>query len=280
MKKILVATDFSVPSENAAHYALAIAQKLKMDILLCSAFKMRTEVQFGKSLVDDQTRDTRDRDLIGKLLADPAYSVIEEEYCPRLAYERAEGNICDVMCSFVQEENVEIIVIGISGTTGISPSFFGSKRKEMMEKSTVPLLLVPDTAGFNSIRKIAFATDLNLEDLSSLQFIINIALLLNAQITIVHITNKGVEPQQNMKRKIDAFFNKVSLCINFSIIKYDYVWNIDIDNGLDWIAEQGNYDMIAITHHKYNFLERMFKGSYTQKLSRHTKIPLLVCAPN
>ncbi|WGQ10617.1 universal stress protein [Pedobacter gandavensis] len=278
MKKILVATDCSVPSENAAHYAVAIAKKLKMDILLYHAIKVRDEGQFGWSLVNDQASGTKDRSLIGKLLADPAYSVIDEEYDPHLAYESAEGNVCDVMCSFVQEQNVEIIVMGIAGITTPSQLFFKGKNKEILEKATVPLLLVPDAAAFNNIRKIAFATDLNLEDVRSLQFIINLALVLNAQVAIVHITNKGVESQSSMRRKIDAFFNQVSLSINFSIIKYEYIWNIGIDNGLDWIAEQENYDLIAITHHRHNFLERMFKVNYTQKLSMHTKIPLLVCS--
>jgi len=286
MKKILIPTDFSVPAENAAHYALELAKKLKADILLCNAFKVPadapTAAQVSWPLIgysELKQNATNELDSYVKLLADSSCSVDEDEYCPDLSYESGVGDVCDVVSSLVEKEKIDLVVMGMVGASGLTQFVLGSNCKEMIEKANVPLLLIPVKAGFKNIRRIAFATDLNTEDLLALQFIINMASPLNPQITIVHITNKEVDPQSHVQRKIDVFLDKLVTDINFSSIKYEYVWNTDIDNGLDWIAGQEDLDLIAMVHQRHNLLANMFKGSHTQKLSRHTKIPLLVFPP-
>lgn len=286
MKKILIPTDFSVPAENAGHYALALAKKLKADVMICNAFKVPDEApmssQVAWPLMDyaaSKKEVTSDLDIWIKLLSDKDCSVEEDEYCPDLTYESGVGNVCDVVSSLVKKEKAELVVMGMAGAGGLTQFVLGSNSKKMIEEADVPLLLVPFEAEFKNIRRIAFATDLNMDDVPVLQFIVDLALPLNAEITIVHITNKEVDPLDKIQRKIDAFFNKIVSANNLPGIKYEYVWNIDIDNGLDWIAEQADLDMMAITHHRHNFLARIFKGSHTQRLSRHTKIPLLVFPP-
>jgi len=286
MRKILVPTDFSVPAENAAHYALELAKKLKADVLLCNAFKVPadapTATQVAWPLIgytELKQNATSDLDSLVKSLSDPSCSVDEDEYCPDLAYESGVGNVCELVSSLVKREKIDLVVMGMAGAGALTQFVLGSNCKEMIEKANVPLLLIPFNVAFKNIGKIAFTTDLNTQDLVALQFLINLALPLNAQITIVHITNKEVDPHGGIQRKIDAFLNKLISDIKFSSVKYEYVWNIDIDNGLDWIAGQENLDLIALTHHRRNLLARMFKGSHTQKFSRHTKIPLLVFPP-
>ena len=286
MKKILIPTDFSLPAENAAHYALALAKNLKADILLCNAFKVPSEAptapQVAWPLMDYKELKqevTSELDSLVKLLSDQSCVVDEEEYCPHLAFESGVGSVCDVVSSLVKKGKAELVVMGMAGAGLLTQFILGSNAKEMIEKASVPLLLVPFEASFKNIRQIAFATDLKEEDLFAIKFIISMALPLNAQVTIVHITNKEVGPHSNVQRKIDAFLQKIATDINFSGMKYEYVWNIDIDNGLDWIATQEELDVMAISHHHHNLLAKIFKGSHTQKLSRHTKIPLLVFPP-
>jgi nucleotide-binding universal stress UspA family protein len=286
MKKFLIPTDFSLAAENAAHYALALAKKLKADIIVCNAFKVPsaapTASQVAWPLMDYtalKQEVTNDLDSLVKLLSDSNSSVDDDEYCPKLAYESNVGDVCDVVASHVEKEKAELVIMGMAGAGGLTQFILGSNSKEMIEKATVPVLLVPFEAGFNKIRKIAFATDLNTEDIVPLQYIVNMALPLNAEITIVHITNKEVHPQSELQRKIDVFLNKIRSDISLSGLKYQYVWNIEIDEGLSWITEHEDLDLMAITHHHHSLLARILKGSHTQKLSRHIKIPLLVFPP-
>lgn len=283
MKKILVPTDFSVPAENAAHYAVTLAKKLKADILLCNAFKVPAEApmaaQVAWPLMDYaelKQEATNDLDRCVKLLSDPSCPVEEDEYCPDLTYESNVGSVCEVVTSIVEREKIDLVVMGMAGAGGLTQFILGSNSRAMIDKTPVPLLLVPFEAELKSIRKIAFATDLELSDIAALQFIANLALPLNATLTIVHVTNKDVDPDGKIQEKIDAFFDSVALNVKLSNIKYEYVWNVYVDDGLSWIAEQRDLDMMAISHDRHTLLGDIFKGSHTHKLSRHTKIPLLV----
>ena len=283
MKRILIPTDFSVPAENAARYAVALAKKIKADILLCYAFKVPAQApmaaQVAWPLMDYgelKQEATDDLDACVKLLSDESCSVDEGGYCPNLTYESSIGTVSEVVTSIVRREKIDLIVMGMAGAGGLTQFILGSNSRVMIDKTPIPLLLVPFEAELKSIRKIAFATDLELSDISALQFLANLALQLSATLTVVHVTNKEVDPKGNIQEKIDVFFNSVALNVKFNSIKYEYVWNIHIDDGLNWIAEQEDLDMMAISHDRHSLLGKIFKGSHTHKLSRHTKIPLLV----
>ncbi|WP_448104429.1 universal stress protein [Pedobacter panaciterrae] len=282
MKKILIPTDFSVPAENAARYGLELAKGLKADVLLCNAIKVPADApmaaQVAWPLMDyaDLKREvTGDLDEMVKMLTDLSCSP-EEEHCPDLSYEASAGTVCEVVSSLVKHRKIDLVVMGIAGAGGLTQFLLGSNSKEMIEKAESPVLFVPFEASFKKLRKIAFATDFGEQDIVSLQFIAELAQAFEAQITIVHITDKEVTPDGKLQNKIDAFLNRAALTINYPHIKFEYVWNIDIDNGLEWLAEQEHMDMIALCHRRHSLLQRIFRGSHTQKFSRHTKIPLLV----
>ncbi|MEJ5962882.1 universal stress protein [Pedobacter immunditicola] len=226
MKKILIPTDFSVPAENAAHYAIALAKKIKADILLCNAFKVPTDAPTAAQVAwpligytELKENATSELDSWVKLLSDPSCSISDDEYCPDLAYESGVGNVSDVVSSLVEKEKIDLVVMGMTGASALTQFVLGSNCKEMIEKANVPLLLIPFKAGFKNIRRIAFATDLNTEDLLALQFMINIALPLNPEITIVHITNKEVDPQSNVQHKIKEAIHR-----NFRGIQRSRYW--------------------------------------------------------
>lgn len=283
MKKILISTDFSVPAENAARYGVKLAKAINADVLLCNAIKVPAEApmaaQVAWPLMDYDTLQqeaTSDLDELVKKLCDPSDKDDEQSKCPLIAYESNKGTVYEVVSYLVKERNIDLVVMGMAGASGVIQFLLGSNSKEMIEKAGFPVLFVPYEANFKKVHKIVFATNLAQEELGPLQLLIELAIPLNAEITIAHITDKEVTEDSKQQHKIDAFLNDVVGKINHPKIKYEKMWNIDIDNGLDWIVEQEDVDLVAIVHHHHNIFGRIFKGSHTQKLSRHIEVPLLV----
>lgn len=281
MTKILIPTDFSVPAENAARFALSLAKELKTDVLLCNAFKVPSEAPMASQVawplmnyVDLKQDATTELDSLVKSL-DSSCSETEDDYCPDLAYESGVGSVCEVVAELVEKEEVVMVVMGTAGAGSLTQWVLGSNSLEMIDKANVPLLLVPTEAAFKGIKRIAFATDLSTEDMISIQFVIKLAEMLNASLTIVHVTNKAVDPKGKLQNTIDA----IGALINSVTVKYEYVWNMDVNSGLDWIVEEGDLDLMAMSHHRHNLLSKIFKGSHAKKLSRRIKIPLLVFSP-
>lgn len=283
MKKILIPTDFSVPAENAARYALGLAKEIKADVILCNAFKVPSEAPMAAQVAwplmnytELQQEVTSELDSLVKSLSNHSCLAEESEYCPGLTYESSVGSVFEVASLIVKREKIDLVVMGIAGADGFTQLILGSNIREMIEKADFPLLLVPFEAYFKKIEKIVFASDLSKDELEPLQVLSGYASDLGAKIIIAHITNKEVNPDGKQQHEIDDFFREVIAKINFPDIKYEYLWNVNVDNGLDWIAEEKDVDMVVLAHHQHHFLYRMFLGSHTQKLSRRIKVPLLV----
>lgn len=287
MKRILIPTDFSVPAENAAKYGVELAKSLKADVWLCNAFKLPAEAPMAAQVVwplmdsySIKEGVTTDLDALVKTLSDPDCSVENTGYCPQISYESGAGSVCDVVTALVKEKKIDFVVMGVAGASGLIQFILGSNTKEMIEKSDFPILLIPYDANYKAILKIGFATDLNKDALEALQFIVDFAAPLEAEIVLIHVAANNVNFTEEFSHKKKEFFNDVVSKTKYSKIRFEYLWDKEIDNGLDWMASEMGLDVLSIAHKSHNFLAKIFKGSHTQKLSRHTKIPMLIFPPS
>ena len=126
------------------------------------------------------------------------------------------------------------------------------------------------------MKRIAFATDLTEADLALIHSLALFARPFNAEILIVHISND--EPEADQK-KIDDFLNEVTCKAHYHKIYYRHVKDMGIDEGLNWLTDHVDIDMLAMVHRKHNFIKRLFEGSHTQRMAVDAKLPLLVFPP-
>lgn len=287
MKKILVPTDFSAPAENAAHYAIALAKMTKATVMLCNAFKVPAEAPMAAQVAwplldytDMKQQSTSELDKQVEKFTAHSCENDSNEFCPSLSYESAMGTVCDVVDFLVKEKQIDLVVMGMAGAGGLVQFILGSNSRAMIERLSYPVLFVPFEASYQKIRKIVLATDLNPDDLKSLKFLVDIASSCDATVVVMHITNYENQKREEDQHQLEAFFDKVSTKIDYQKIRYEYVWNTNLDEGIAWIAEQSDIDLIAMVHHQHFMLDRIFNGSRTHRLARRTQIPLLVFPPS
>jgi len=281
MKTILVPTDFSEASENAARYALKLARSIKAHIKLCNAFKVPVETPMAAQIswpVEDYA-DLKE-DINGELqtLAD---RLIRENpsdggaFQPRIDYTCEVGLVTDVVRNVVDEDDIGMIVMGMSGAGFINRFFLGSTSRTMIDKVTCPVLLVPPGTVFKPINKIGFATDLNTGDINVIHSLAGLAQYMNAEILIAHIADEKFISEGH-QHKIDEFLTEVTCKANYNKIYYRNIKSMDVEHGLDWLSEHGQLDMLVMVHHWQHFFNRMISGSHTKKIAGHIHLPLLV----
>lgn len=281
MKNILVPTDFSLTAENASKYAFALASSLQADILLCNAFKIPAKAPLAGNVVwplmeyatlkDESNGDLR---LMAKKLVHACSKT--EQYKPIIEVESVIGNTLKMASLLVQRRNIDLVVMGMAGSGAVTQFILGSNTRSMIDKAPFPVLYIPHAAHFKPIKTIAFATSLSLEDIPQIIVMMQLLSPLGFQIRLMHVSEKEVGPNSKMRLEINKFLKAVTNQIHNTNIVYEDIWDIDVDNGLDWITEQADIDLIAVVHHSHTFLESFFKGSHTQKLARCTEVPLLV----
>jgi nucleotide-binding universal stress UspA family protein len=287
MKTILVPTDFSPAAYNAARYAIHLAKKFNAGIDLCTAIKvpaesvMAAQVAWPLEDYDSLKKDaeTEFEYLVEKLSQEEQAIDNQSSFHPTFRYYNDRGEVTDYVSDLVDEHKANIVVMGMSGAGSFSRFYLGSNSKEMIEKANFPLLLIPANVNFKEINKISFATDLSSQDIEILTSLAYFARPLNAEILITHVIQEN-NINSDGQRKIDDFLNNVTCKVNYPRIYYRSIQSSGINEGLNWLTENGHIDIMAMVHRQETFFTKLLKSSHTQQMARSIHVPLLVFPEN
>jgi nucleotide-binding universal stress UspA family protein len=282
MRTILVAVDFSEPSETAARYALHLAKYMKANLLLCHAVYVPAEIPteaFG-SWPGYNLLALKDESI--KSLEDVAHTLRNKEadfsmpgvFQPEITCLAECGSPTDVITHFAERKDISLVIMGMTGASLAERLLFGSNSRRMIDKTSLPLVLVPEGFIFNKINRIAFATNLNDNDIDSIHAISGLAYKFDADLLIAHICDRNAV-DKNHKKELDSFLNDVTCKINYDKLYFREVDKSNIDKGLNFITEDGLIDLLVMVHRQTGLFASLF-SSHTHALSNHSKIPLLI----
>ena len=281
MKTLLIATDFSIDATHATDYGYSLAKQIKANIILCNAVIVPADIPSARSvtwpLIEFSTLIGDSTLKLMSLKADLERRSSKEDFQPSIKYINKAGILTDVVNHIMVSHQVDLAIIGTHSSTGVSQFFMGSHSRNMIDSSSKPLMLIPSKAPINTIKKIAFATDFKQTeaDLKIIYTLIPLARILNAEILLTHIKKEKYDTFEFQEWK-KQFMTKLSNNANYSQIYYRDIKNSNPNNGLDWLCEHGDINILAMVHREHGFFDTFIKGSYTQKMANHIPIPLLV----
>jgi nucleotide-binding universal stress UspA family protein len=271
MKKILVATDFSVSAGNAMEYAMHVANVLKMEVCAIHAIGS-TEGVFNNTYnaiyIEDYYKVKR------QALSDWANAFKDSEplkNVPVLSVCEV-GSVSTVLTKYMADNDVELLVMGTTGSTGIS-GLFGGNTNTMLEKTKVPTLLIPLGSKFSTNPVITLASDFS-ASLTTLEVsVLNelIKAVDSKELTVVNVV-EGVDLKTNEKGEKDLEGILPNVDIKFRYIKEDNptegIMNFIINN---------NTDILCVVKHHHNLIYRIFnKSTVNQVMNRSIKAMLVL----
>ena len=143
IRKILFPTDFSVPAEKAFKYADHLAASQKADLALLHVvdelhgftyydeFLPRTPKEIAEGMANRAHQGLQ-------ALVDRVDSSVSTTVAVR------EGRTWVEICNAAKEEEVDLIVIGSHGRTGLSHVLIGSVAETVVRHASCPVLVVRD----------------------------------------------------------------------------------------------------------------------------------------
>jgi nucleotide-binding universal stress UspA family protein len=186
LKQILYLTDFSRPSEAALPFALGIARSHGSTL---HALHIVTALEsYPESMKADRELAETEMKRVEATLGSVAHDTTiahEVELWP--AIERA-----------IQQNGIDLIVVGTHGRTGAERLLLGSAAEEIFRRSPVPVMTVgpgtkPGTERDGILDRILFATDFTPRSASALPYAIALAKENNARLLLVHALPKRRE---------------------------------------------------------------------------------------
>jgi nucleotide-binding universal stress UspA family protein len=201
LKNILFLTDFSEPSVTALPFAAMIARAYgakvtALHVLVPSVYTYMTP-EVGASLLDVEAdvAKTEMSCVEASLMGLPRETMIERNI-----------GVWPVLSKRLEEGDIDLIVMGTHGRTGLNKAVFGSSAEEVFRRSNVPVLTIGPAVrmgGHNGGRFhcVLFATDFNAVSNTAASYAASLAQENHSRLVLLHVlpapkpgkANKAVE---------------------------------------------------------------------------------------
>ena len=280
MKTILVPTDFSECSSDAVKYAIHLAEKTNRKLLFFhSTFLLiptrSTAVAYLNAIKSD--RESKLKILTGFI--DKIYNSlkIERDENRTKFLVKFETSVIGGIAETINEQFIDLIIIGTHGATGFRKFFIGSNTASVIENSYCPVLAIPYKYKFNGINTIAYAcSDLN-NLKKELKQVIRITQKLEASLGIFYISNDIESLIKKEKFNSELFMKSLSHHFDFHNMSLDIIDGERdiIVNTIENFVNIHKPDILAMLTHKRNLFEKIFNISQTMEISYNLTVPLL-----
>ncbi len=205
LKNILFATDFSPCSNAALPYALSVARRF--GATLHAAYVKPTEAEIFFASPESWPRVAEDEDKSVR-----AYIAELEKQFQGLPHDvlTPRGKVADTLAQIIQERDIDLLVLGTHGRSGVGKLFLGSIAEGIFRRAACPVLSVgphvshqPD--GEIQFKHIVFATDFSEDSLAALPYAVSLAEEDQAQLALLHVVEQpaaGIADLEGVKASL------------------------------------------------------------------------------
>lgn len=275
MKSILLPTDFSNNSINAIHYAVELFKDERCEFYFLN-------VQKASSFVSDDLMTMQPSTTIYQNLIDSAkksieriisevkkkYGVTNHLYHSIVDYD----NFVDAINQTVKSKNISLIIMGTQGATGAEKVLFGSNTVRVMQRSSCPVLAIPNNCKFKPINDIVFTSNYHTRyKPEELKPLLDLAEKTHAKIHVIHLA----EGEQLSAGQVN---NMAFLDEYFTNLNHEFV-NVDSANLFETVEEYirtNDYNLLAMMSRRHSFLERLFTRHTVETFAFKVSTPYLV----
>ncbi|WP_017258807.1 universal stress protein [Pedobacter arcticus] len=282
MKTIAVLTDFSKTAENATIYALHLAEHLQANIKLYHSFSTPSINPLGIQMVwprengvDWKADNMRQLEQLVDELKKEVSTTTATHFKLKIAYECYDADFATFLKMLeLDQSNTVMLVLGSHEKSGLS-WLTGNHVNEVMDHATLPLLVISENQRFVKINKIAFATDLSTTDIAQIHSLTSLASAFKAIILLTHIADESTD-ESKLQLKVDSLLKQVTAKANYANVYYRGVKKDDIIDGLNWMIENGQIEMLVLVHRHKSFFKDLFNSSISKKMAVTNDVPLLI----
>lgn len=192
--------------------------------------------------------------------------------------------------NYAEDNRIDLIVMGTHGRTTISHFLLGSVAERVIRLARCPVMTFrKDAAKLAVYKKILVPIDFSDHSKHALRYALELADFYHSEITLFHSFEQQVHPSFYVTGKISLFeidselkqrateamtkfrneFKKLKIATNYVLAEGPAYHEI-----VEY-AKKEKFDLLVIATHGLRGLEHFVIGSTTEKVIRHSEIPVL-----
>ena len=281
MKQILVPTDFSTCANKAVDFAVQSAKILQVEVIILHAFEVKGNMYTDYMGVNKEFSQSILHELHNKLKQ--LKSSIEETAGVIVDTYVYQDSVRESILQATDEKNIDFIVMGTSGASGIKEKLWGSKTADIIGKSHVPVMAIPFEYEWKKPEKILLVTNHFEKEPAILDFLFELADLYMAQVHVAVFTDEDDDKAVTFlehTRQIPQYEKMLKEQYNEDTLTVTHLFGNKFEEALQDYIRQNDIDILAMVTYKRKFPDSLFHPSMTKRMAYHTKIPLLAIPSN
>ncbi len=289
---ILLPTDFSPHSDNAAKLAFKLASRLGMSIDMLHSFIAPASPQ-GVQLMDSY--DYELADMAERQTIEVESTRMMEEYAAKIRGWIKSGEVPAVKFSttvtegipeesillYARDKNPQLIVMGTRGADKKEAELIGSVTAEVLDSCRIPAFTVPesvDVATVADLHKVAFVCNLEQEDMIAIDTLYRLFPDQSLEVMLIYIPGRR-ERNVSDAKTAQAQLNLLNYCReHFPGYGFD-MRTVRLDTLIDdfkEIMQEGPFNLICVPNKKRNVFARVFNPSIAHKILFRADVPMMV----
>ncbi len=273
MKNILVPIDFSEYSEYALETAAILARKCNAKILALHMLEL-------PNVVLTSSRDSQQLETIFFLkLAEKKFKeLINKDFLkdvgitPIIKHFKVFSEVNEV----AKEQNVDFIVMGSHGASGVKEFFIGSNTEKVVRHSDIPVLVVKHNPVLLDFENVVFACDFSEEAIKPYMDASKLFKGLNTKVHLayVNLPDERFRSSTEMEKNVANFFKTAEGNHN-KMGDVTYINDYTIEQGILNFSNVIGADLVAIATHGRTGLAHFFEGSISEDIVNHSTLPVM-----
>jgi len=271
MKNILVATDHSPKAELAAKVGMALAAQFDAEIHFFSV--VDTPVDWAKLPKEQEDRFTEAKARIGAVKG--KLDELEREAIGmglNASYFISFSNGNKSVLQHIKSRDHDLVVIGAHSRLTVTDVLFGSVAIEVIQGSTVPVLLVDETTEFSKVSSVLVAVDPNAEPLSMIREVAELFPSGDVVLKAFAIESKGDTATEDPL----AGLNGPDRDRAWPKVTYESVSASSVEQGIIEKANSKEGEILVIGTNKFNSVADYLRAHVFPSISARIQVPLLI----
>ncbi len=207
LANILWTTDFSSISEAALQYAVSIARRYDSQIYIAHVIRPDSYQLVPPEVLGSALTHTRcyAEQQIGQLLVSGRLRGIPHQVL------LAEGDLWTTLSMLILEHEIDLVVAGTHGRTGIRKLLLGSAAEEVFRRAPVPVLTVGpltrrEVPAEAELRHILYATDFTPTAEHAGAYALSLAQEHQAHLTVMHVVREEAPSSRPNVTRVREYF--------------------------------------------------------------------------
>ena len=275
MRKVVVPIDFSENAFNALKYACQIFKYERSEIFILHAYADEVYQQDNivkRSFLNEIKEDTYQKTVnsLNRVFRD----IKEYSPNPRHKFKQiaAFGTLTDEINDLVNDENIDIVVMGTRGETNDRKITFGSNTLQVLKYVQCPVLAIPEGYSYHQPKEILFPTDYMVPyKRRELKLLCELSGSFRSNIHMLYIN-----PLSKITLRQEDNRDFLKDCLQKAELYFETTQEDDKTVAITKYIVHKDIDMLVMVNSRQSHLEDILYQSTIDKIGLHIKIPFLV----